>query len=213
MRVSYSYTIGIPTQPRVHAPSVGILAQSFMSAVMFWNHAETTMKQIVQLLLGQSAMSLAVAAEMGNIALTNAVLVASRMPEMEDLSDHLRHFCEGYDRLRGYRNFYVHAIYATTVHEGQTAIQALAFDGKSQIRMFNPIITAGDLRNYISSVHKLIGYGSAIQLELGADGEGLEKMISSYGAQLVKPDWPPRVDKVPQYLQAQTGVADAADEA
>jgi len=180
---------------------------------MFWNHAESTMKQIVQLLLGQSAMSLAVAAEMGNIALTNAVQVASRMPEMDGLSEHLRHFCEGYDRLRGYRNFYVHAIYATVVQDGQTAIQALAFDGKSQIRLFNPVITAADLGQYISAVHRLIGYGAAIQRELGADGSGLESMIESYGAKLEKPEWPPRVDKVPQYLQARTGAVDPADEA
>lgn len=212
MQISHSYRIGAPPSG-VHLPSAPALAQSFLSAVMFWNHAEGTMKQIVQLLLGQSALSLAVTSEMGNIALMNAVKVASRAEEMEHLSEHLRHFCEGFDRLREYRNFYVHATYASTVHEGVTAIQTLAFDGKGQIRLFNPVVTTADLTKYIAAVQQLIGYGAAIQRELGADGDGLESMIRAYGARLEKPEWPPKVDKLPQYLQARSGAVDARDQA
>ncbi len=211
MQWSYSYRISPPTNPRVHLPSIGILAQRFLEAVIFWNHAESTIKQIVQLLLGQSAVSLGVASEMGNIALQNALKVASRQAELDHLGDHLKHFCEGFDRLREYRNFYVHTAYATTVHDGLSALQALSFDGKGQIRMFNPVVTDGDLVAYVTAVHSLIGYGAAIQKELGADGEGIDNMIRTYGAKLEKPNWPPRVNKVPQYLQARTPVTDPED--
>lgn len=213
MQWSYSYRISPPNDNRVHMPSVGNLTMRFMNAVMFWNHAESTLRQIVQHILGQSLMSLAVAAEMGNMHLQRAARTAAHEPEMAHVAEHLNHFCDGFDRLREYRNFYVHGVYATTVHEGFTAFQMLTIDGKNQVRMFNPIVTAIDLTAYVEAVQRLIGYGAAILKEMGADGTGLDNMIKAYSSKLEKPEWPPQLKKVPQYLQARTPAADPDDDA
>ena len=189
------------THPLAH---VSGLSFRFMSAIIFWNHAEATAKQIAQLLLGESAMSMAVTAELGNRTLMQAIEVASH--EMEELGPHLRHFSKGYLTLLGYRNFYVHAIYSTRPSEHDPAnSEAVLFtlDGRGRLRFFNRALTETELDKAISAIHQLLGYGVAIQKELGATGDGLEGLIHAYQATLEMPQWPPDVEKTPLYLEGQ----------
>lgn len=193
----------IPHDPtKIHPASLPVLTGMFTNAIMMWNQAESSIKQIVQLLLGESTVSFAVAAEMKNLSLVRAVQVASKIDDLGDLSDHLRHYCIGFDILREYRNFYVHGIYATTVQDGTTALQMLTVDAPGKIRMSNPVITANDLQKYSQDVQNLIGYSVAIQIALGATGTGIDKMVAAYDAKLEKPIWPTKVNKMPQYLQS-----------
>lgn len=184
--------------------SVSGLSFRFMSAVMFWNHAESTAKQIAQLLLGEGAMSMAVTAELGNRTLMQAIEVASH--EMKEIGPHLRHFSKGYSTLLGYRNFYVHAIFATRPSDSDpTQSEAVLFslDGKGRVRYFSQALSAAELDAMIAAAHQLLGYGAAIQKELGAKGDGIEALIAAYGASLEMPKWPPDVEKTPLYLQGQ----------
>lgn len=198
MEISFSYTIEPKPAP---IPGLDSLSGNFMYAVLFWNHAETTMKQIVQHLLGQSQISMSVAAEMGNRSIVQAIQVGAKAAEIEHLSEHLTHICDGFTRLLGYRNFYVHGIYATEPVDGKAAIRILSVKGDGTFKMFNPTVTASDLLAFHRNTHKLIGYGAAIQKALGADGDGLEAMIERYQASLEKPEWPQPLKKVPINLQ------------
>lgn len=198
MEISFGYTV--PPRPAA-MPGLDELSGRFMYAILFWNHAETTMKQIVQHLLGQSHISMGVAAEMGNRSIVQAIEVGARVPELENLSEHLLHITKGFTRLLGFRNFYVHGIYATEPVDGTAAIRILSVKGDGKFKMFNPTVTAGDLGEFQSHVHNLIGYGIAIQKELGAEGDGLEAMIERYQASLQKPEWPQPLKKVPINLQ------------
>tara|TARA_B100000678_G_scaffold216265_1_gene183629 strand:+ start:741 stop:1370 length:630 start_codon:yes stop_codon:yes gene_type:complete len=198
MEISFSYSI--PPKPSA-LPGLEHLSGRFMYAILFWNHAETTLKQIVQLLLGQSQISMSVASEMGNRSIVQAIQVGSKVPELEHLAEHLRHICEGFTRLLGYRNFYVHGIYAIEQVDGLAAIRILSVKGDGSFKMFNPIVTANDIDEFQGHVHKLIGYGVAIQKALGADGDGLEAMVERYEASLEKPEWPKPLKKVPLNLQ------------
>lgn len=176
----------------------------FASVVAFWNHAESAAKQIAQLLLGESSMSMAVAAELGNRTLTQAIEVASH--EMDGIGEHLRHFCDGYAVLLGYRNFYVHALYAIRDDgfvPGNSHGLLFTLDGKGRVRYFSRHLTTAELDKTLAAIHALIGYAAAIQKELGATGDGLAALIESYKASLEMPSWPPSVEKTPLYLQGQ----------
>ncbi len=184
--------------------NVSGIALRFTSAIIFWNHAEATAKQIAQLLLGESAISMAVTAELGNRTLMQAIEVASH--EMGDIGTHLRHFSKGYSTLLGYRNFYVHAIYGTRPTDADPSkSEAVLFslDGKGRVRYFNRALTDTELDQTIASIIKLLGYGAAIQRELGATGDGIEALLYSYDASLEMPQWPSDVEKTPLYLQGQ----------
>lgn len=184
--------------------SIADFSYRYVSVISFWNHAESAAKQIAQLLLGESAMSMAVTAELGNRTLTQAIEVASH--EMGEIGEHLRHFSDGFAILLGYRNFYVHGIYAIR-HDGfvpgSTYGVLFTLDGKGRVRYFNRHLTITELDATIAAIHSLIGYAAAIQKELGATGDGLAALIESYKASLEKPSWPPNVEKTPLYLQGQ----------
>ncbi|TXC73840.1 hypothetical protein FSZ31_03695 [Sphingorhabdus soli] len=196
MDISFNYRVKPPWRP-------SDLAEQFMSAIIFWNQAEASLKQIVQLLLGQSYVSLAVSAEMGNRSLTQAIEAGSRLDELKEIAPHLQHLCKGFVLLLGYRNFYIHGIYATEIHNGERVARILSVDGKGKARIFNPTFESKDLRVFITHLHSLIGYSAAIQKALGADGDGLGNMIKAYQASLIKPVWPPQLKRVPTNLQAQ----------
>lgn len=149
---------------------------------------------------------MAITAEIGNRTLLHAIETASRESDMKQMGDHLRHFCLGYEKLLGYRNFYVHALYATRPSkkvEHETEGILLSIDGKGKLRAFNQPVTAADFALFTKNTQKLIAYGVAIQKELGATGDGLEAMISNYSATLEKPEWPSRIEKTAHYLQGQ----------
>lgn len=189
--------------------NVAGLSSRFMWFVMFWNHAELVAQQIAQMLLGESAMSMALTAELGNRTLMEAIEVASHElthKEMGAIGEHLRHFSKGYSQLLGYRNFYVHGIYGTkrvTADASKTEAFLLTFDGKGRARYFNRPLTEADLDTATRAIHTLIGYGAAIQRELGAEGDSIDRLISTYSASLEKPSWPPPVEKTPLYIQGQ----------
>lgn len=184
--------------------SVAGFSYRFVSLLAFWNHAEMTAKQIAQLLLGEGSMSMAITAEVGNRTLMEAIEVASH--EMGKIGEHLRHFSKGYSSMLGYRNFYVHAYFGTRPNPIDPAVsEGILFsqDGKGRVRYFNRALTEADLDAATAGIHALLAYGTAIQKELGATGDGLDGLLQSYRASLEKPDWPPPVEKTPLYLQGQ----------
>lgn len=177
--------------------------------VIFWNHAESCAQQIAQLLLGENPLSWAITAEIGNRSLVQALQVASYDLDQSDpdgIGQHLRHFADGYEKLLGYRNFYVHSIFgARTAPSMKEHYEAILFanDGKGRARFFNQTLTEPALEKASRHISTLIGYGTAIQRELGATGDGLDNLETSYQASLEKPTWPPPVEKTPLYLKGQ----------
>ena len=149
---------------------------------------------------------MAITAEIGNRTLLHAIETASREGDMDEMGDHLRHFCTGYEKLLGYRNFYVHALFATRpskTTENEMEGMLLSIDGKGKLRAFNQPVTAANFALFTKHTQKLIGYGVAIQKQLGATGDGLEAMINNYSASLEKPQWPSQIEKTAHYLQGQ----------
>lgn len=183
---------------------VARFAHRYTSLIAFWNHAESCGRQIAQLLLGESTMSFALTAEVGNRTLMQAIQVASH--DKGDIGEHLRHFSNGFDTMLGYRNFYVHALYGTE-HNGLVPgdHHGILFtqDGKGRARFFIRRLSAQELEAATSAIHKLIAYGAAIQKELGATGDRIDRLVQVYGASLERPDWPKPVEKTPLYLQGQ----------
>lgn len=149
-------------------------------------------------------MSMAVTAELGNRTLVQAIEVASH--EMDGIGPHLRHFTKGYTTILGYRNFYVHAIHALRQTETDPNVSEgvlFSLDGKGRVRFFNRALGETELNATIAAIDKLLGYGAAIQKELGATGDGLQALLEAYQASLEMPQWPPDAEKTPLYLKGQ----------
>jgi hypothetical protein len=179
-------------------------AHRYTSLITFWNHAEMCGRQIAQLLLGESTMSVALTSELGNRTLMDAIEVASF--ELQELGEHLRHFSKGFKVLLGYRNFYVHSLVGTEHNclvPGDWQGILFSLDGKGRARFFNRKLTTRELELTIRSIHQLIAYGAAIQQALGASGNGIDHLAQTFSASLDKPHWPKSVEKTPLYLQGQ----------
>ena len=183
---------------------VGRFSYRFASLIMAWNHAEDTGRQIAQQLLGVSALSWALTAEIGNRTLMQAIEVASH--DMEKLGPHLRHLSSGFTILLGYRNFYVHAL-KSVQHNGLVPgeYEGILFstDGKGRARFYSRGLRQAELKIATEAMHDLVGYGAAIQKELGVNTDALDRLLKTYGGSLEKPTWPQSVEKTPLFLAGQ----------
>ena len=86
-------------------------------------------------------------------------------------------------------------------HGATLFVCALARRGRA--RYFSQTLSQPDLDSITKAIHALIGYGAAIQKELGVEGDGIEGLLTTYSGSLEKPHWPPQVEKTPLYLKGQ----------
>jgi len=105
--------------------------------VLAWNGAEMTLTFILNTLCRElsgppSADSMFIpgilTAHMGNVALANALRTISAEFAEPVLQEHLNHFIEITDRIREYRNYYVHGISDLSVSETDGVVGHLQSD-------------------------------------------------------------------------------------
>ena len=144
---------------------------------------------------------MAITAEMGNRTLMQAIQVACH--EMEGIEDHLGHFASNFDILLGYRKFFVHSAFGITPdggNRGEFERQLFSLDGKGRSRYFSQKLTQAKLQEASKSVQSLIGYGVAIQQDLGVAHNAISRLAQSYEVLLEKPHWPRTIEQTPLYF-------------
>jgi hypothetical protein len=91
--------------------------------VIEWNQTEGRARRMLsKLIQPPSDANYILLAHMGNTTLTDAIKAYSELQSAE-MKDLLAHYCNYFDRLREYRNFYVHGIMRATQridHETRT---------------------------------------------------------------------------------------------
>jgi hypothetical protein len=178
---------------------IGQFCIQFTFFIFMWNHSEATARRILQLMLGESDTAMALAVELPNRSLSNAIKTGARDPGFTHIRDHLNHLMTGYDIILGYRNYHVHSLMGIDENGGKL----LAVSGKGILKLDKSHASMSELEELKKHVSNWIGYAAAIEQQMGASGDGLDALLSAYQASLEKPSWPETLKKNPVLLQEQ----------
>jgi hypothetical protein len=150
-------------------------------------------------MLGESETAMALAVEMQNRSLSNALRAGAKDPRHTHVRTEIDHLIDGYDTLLEYRNHHSHSLLAVGYDGGIL----LSVSAKGRLKIARETSTMADMEKLKNHVSELIGFAAAIEKELGAEGDGLQSLIEAYESSLQKPTWPARLTKSPVFLQAQ----------
>ena len=145
----------------------------FVLFTISWNLCEIQARTILQLILGESEPASAIAAEIQNRSLSNAIRASARDKRFAKHREHLEHFVTGYDLLLAYRNYYTHALVGVNGEGGSL----LSISAKGRLGMFEGNITVEELNSLQSDMQHLLGYATAIRQELGDEGPSLPSVL------------------------------------
>jgi hypothetical protein len=178
--------------------AIGQFSVQFTLFVALWNHAEATARRILQLMLGECDTAMAIAVEMQNRSLSNALRAGAKDPQFVHIRAALEHLLEGYEILLEHRNYHAHSLLGVNENGGVL----LSVSAKGRLKLSKAQSTMAELEALKNHVSAWIGFAAAIEQELGAEGDGLQNLIAAYEASLERPPWPARVQKIPVFLQA-----------
>ena len=193
-----------------HQYSLSEFATEFTWALLFWNSAERTLRQIVAELIGSStAASIAVAMDMGTRGLANALESAIReLKDEDELRGHLTHLSTGFQSLIGHRNHYVHGLSGVSLsnHKPKNSIAQLdgmivTIKGDGRLRSIVRQISLNDIVEFKNNCLNLSQYARAVMDELVEEGWELECLLDIEPPSLQKPIWPKSLQNIPSYLQ------------
>jgi hypothetical protein len=128
---------------------------------MGWNNVETAARIILQRLGGRGNGMTACTAMLGNVPLINALRATASLEDR--LVAEIDRFAECMDRLREYRNYYVHGIHATLVGDGEAYAMLQGVEtNKGKYRIIEERVTRKHLIYAIRHLMKLQAYGTAL---------------------------------------------------
>lgn len=84
--------------------------EAFTNAVIVWNCVEQEARRLLVGPQQRNIAALVASAHLGNVALTDALRAFAETLEDEVEASHVAHACEMFERIRAYRNYYVHGL-------------------------------------------------------------------------------------------------------
>jgi hypothetical protein len=147
-------------------------------------------------MIGGKREAVAVVVEVQNRSLTNALRSISHFGIFKKHLEHIKHFCDGYDCILAYRNYYVHSFAGM---EGADGVLD-SMSAKSKIARVKEKLTVSQLNEMIFHCQSLYKYGTALTVELGYRNitSGETKGISETFPE--KPVWPQILRKPASYF-------------
>jgi hypothetical protein len=190
-------------------------ATTFTRAIIAWNQVEDTARSLLKG-FGTSSFSLTVAVDhLSGRSLKEALLTVcdamtdpEKAPSATVTADHVTHFVNGMDILRGYRNFYVHSLKAIGHSlDDQSAFRGtlMATEAKGRYAFISQELPTEDLEAFMADVSALQHYGAEI-LETfpNKNTSALSALLPDAKRRpvpsLQKPTWPKPVTKRRDYL-------------
>lgn len=144
------------------------LAQELGMIAIGWNNIETDARSMLIALSGDGIGVMACAAMLGNIPLINALRATSKL--VGSFETEIDRFSECMDRLRSYRNHYIHGVHATRDGEHDdayvTIIGSETSHGKYTIT--NEVVTREQLTYPLQHIMRLQYYGGALSQHVHA---------------------------------------------
>lgn len=189
---------------------VSRFAVTFMRAVIAWNNAETTARDIL-VSFGGNSIGLRIAAEhLGARSMKDALLtLCDTLAPLDferstEIAPHIAHFIEGMDTLRAYRNFYVHSLAYTgrSMSDRDTYIGFLqASEARGRLAWVNEKLTTDDLEKFMVHTLTLQRYGEQLARCIPFKVNALAGEPPFEPAPLPeKPTWPKKLTKLRSYL-------------
>lgn len=189
---------------------VSRFAVTFMRAVIAWNNAETTARDIL-VSFGGNSIGLRIASEhLGARSMKEALLtlcdtlVPLGFERSTEVAPHIAHFVEGMDTLRAYRNFYVHSLTFTgrMMSDRDTYLGFLkASEAKGRMAWVSEQLTTGDLEEFMVHTLTLQSYGEQLSRCIPIKLNALAGEPPFEPQPLPeKPTWPKKLMKPRRYL-------------
>lgn len=168
----------------------------FTQVIIFWNHCELCAKQILQLLMGhpkdEDPVAMAVATQLQARSLIQVSKAIARKKDHRSIQPHIDHFFTGFQRLSDYRHYYVHGMMG--IDKGNGGLLSLRIRN-GVLQFCSDTVSPEMLSKVADNMGALVGYGAAIQKELGASGCGIEALLASYESKLDMPKWLVPIEK------------------
>lgn len=184
------------------------LAIEFTWSILFWNAAESDIRELLCGLLGDTAAVHSLIADMGGRSLGEALhSVAKDSPE-KAVRAHLEHLAKGYSRLGEYRNLYIHGLFSVLPasepnHRNEKKLTGFLHikRGKGRLRVTHQSLPTSELRSFKEACLGLRQYAEAIKAELGFSDPTFREMLGMPESSLEKPKWPDPPKQQIHYLQ------------
>jgi len=190
--------------------SLSEFGTQFTWALIFWNTAERTVRQIVaELIGGSTAESIAVAMDMGNRSVTAALEAATRQLKDDDIHSHLLHLISGIKILLNHRNYYIHGLSGINWIDDDTKNSiaqlhgfVIVLKGDGRLKSVTQEVSIAEITEFKNNCLNLSQYSRAIMNEMVEDDWELEGLLGLDPPTLHKPTWPSPRQNSPQYLQS-----------
>lgn len=130
-----------------------------------WNQAESMLNNMVCTLFGLGNHGDILVAHMGNVALKDAMATLSFEFSDDVMREHIAHFLDLFDRVREWRNYYVHGIVHACVVDGEAAGFIQMYQARGKLALTQQAVTACQIRKVAEWCEALRQYGGWINLE------------------------------------------------
>lgn len=170
--------------------------------IVSWNRCEGRVRDlIIWLSGGRSPATLALTAHLNAISLIQTLEALANGQEVE-IGGHIDHFRECVDRLREYRNYYVHGI--SDVGPGwpispQTGAWIYQVSGRRRVTIRSEIIDYTALHDLCIQLRLVADYGKRIHHMVDPSSGPMGFRARSF-APLIKPPLPPKLRKAEPIL-------------
>lgn len=182
---------------------------AYTNAIVAWNNAEESSRVILSSLSSRGSVGATIAIyQLGNASLVDAIRTVCRFFRSFDdelatqQSDHVEHFAEGLDRMRSYRNFYVHQTRGIGCDEnGDYRALLFGLDVKGGYSFVRHNLTMADLEAFTGHCVALQDYGEAIAQSIAPNA--LTAQVTPAPTQIAslqKPLWPERLKRTRESL-------------
>ncbi|MBZ9861456.1 hypothetical protein [Mesorhizobium sp. CA12] len=179
---------------------VGLLVRLGLLVVK-WNRLEANAQLMLYGLGGGGETIEALTANMGTVALTDGLrtLGAEFAPEMA--KEHITHYLDLFDRIRAYRNHYVHGVRIMELRDEKPVGLSQSVSAKSRLVFHQTTITEDDLQETINHINAANVYGTDITATIWMGGKPDKSLLAARGASfLQKPPLPDKLQKPRLFL-------------
>jgi hypothetical protein len=141
----------------------------FGEVVMEWNQTEARARKFLFEMIGAKDMSAYILlAHLGNVGITDAIKAYKEI-QKPALSEHIEHYCLYFDRLREYRNYYVHGLMLISFDWSKGNPHAVGeieqFTAKGRLAQTDDKVSIEDLKQLKDWMTELATYSHVVRAE------------------------------------------------
>src|SRR3954469_22868987 len=147
-------------------PKYQTFAATLGELVIHWNGLEKLIISIVSELAGGGPETQVLTANLGNVALREALVTLGNETADDALKPHIQHFGEFFDRLREHRNWLVHSVVALAEQNGVVIGISSTQSARVRLLLHQKLTQIEELQTCIQWAETLSWYGTALFLDL-----------------------------------------------